>query len=222
VRDILFVFSGGLRFTPTTGYYLSALQAETQTVPQSVQETKNRGTWSTLPPFLSYATLAQFLFFGSGRESFMFCIACGTPLAAGLSYCNRCGTSLKERSESKTGTIAAFLTAITLIGTIGLGIMLGGAVTLKREGELPVELIGFFMLFTFITIIGIEILLFRQLSKLTSVSERNVIDMPQHFPRQFVEPSQLSAPQRSLTEPIPSVTENTTRTLEYSRNEPAR
>ncbi len=152
----------------------------------------------------------------------MFCIACGTPLAPGLSYCNRCGTSLKERSPSKTGTIAAFLTAITLIGTIGLGIMLGGAVTLKREGELPVELIGFFMVFTFITIIGIEILLFRQLSKLTGVSERNVTDTPQQFPRQFVEPSQLPSAQRSLTEPIPSVTENTTRTLEYSRNEQAR
>jgi len=152
----------------------------------------------------------------------MFCIACGTPLAPGLSYCNRCGTSLKEHSQSKTGTISAFLTAITLIGLIGLGIMLGGAVTLKREAELPVELVAFFMLFTFVTIIAIEILLFRQLSKLTSAPGQNVINAPQRFPRQFVEPSQLPAQQRSLTEPIPSVTENTTRTLEYSRNEPAR
>ena len=152
----------------------------------------------------------------------MFCIACGTPLAPGLSYCNRCGTSLKERSQSKTGTITAFLTAITLIGLIGLGIMLGGAVTLRREAELPAELVGFFMLFTFVTIIAIEILLFRQLSKLTSAPEQNVIDAPQQFPRQFVEPTQLPERQRSLTEPIPSVTENTTRTLEYSRNEPAR
>ena len=152
----------------------------------------------------------------------MFCIACGTPLAPGLSYCNRCGTSLKERSQSKTGTIAAFLTAITLIGTIGLGIMLGGAVTLRREAELPVELVGFFMLFTFVTIIAIEILLFRQLSKLTSATEQNVIDAPQQFPRQFAEPGQLPVQPRTLTERIPSVTENTTRTLEFSRHEPAR
>src|SRR5687768_13246290 len=98
----------------------------------------------------------------------MFCIACGTPLAPGLSYCNRCGTSLKERSESKALPITAFLTAITLIGLIGLGIMLGGAMTLRREANLPEELIGFFMLFTFLTVIVTEVLLVRQLSKLTN------------------------------------------------------
>ena len=56
----------------------------------------------------------------------MYCATCGTPLAPGLSYCNRCGASLKEPSESHTKSIAAFLTAITLIGLIGMGIMLGG------------------------------------------------------------------------------------------------
>jgi hypothetical protein len=153
----------------------------------------------------------------------MFCIACGTPLAPGLSYCNRCGVSLKEPSQSRTGTIAAFLTAITLIGTIGLGIMLGGAVTLRKEADLPIELIGFFMLFTFFTVIFIEVLLFRQLSKLTSAPERKMIDIPQQFPRQFVEPGQLpSAPPHPMPEPIPSVTENTTRTLEYTRKEHGR
>lgn len=150
----------------------------------------------------------------------MFCIACGTPLAPGLSYCNRCGVSLKEPSQSRTGTIAAFLTAITLIGTIGLGIMLGGAVTLRKEADLPIELIGFFMLFTFFAVIFIEVLLFRQLSKITGAPERKMIDGPQHFPRQYVEPGQLPAAQpRPLAEPMPSVTENTTRTLEYTQKE---
>jgi hypothetical protein len=150
----------------------------------------------------------------------MFCIACGTPLAPGLSYCNRCGVSLKEPSQSRTGTIAAFLTAITLIGTIGLGIMLGGAVTLRKEADLPIELIGFFMLFTFFTVIFIEVLLFRQLSKITGAPERKMIDGPQQLPRQYVEPGQLPAAQpRPMAEPMPSVTENTTRTLEYTQKE---
>ena len=153
----------------------------------------------------------------------MFCIACGTPLGPGLSYCNRCGASLKGSSQSKTPTIAAFLTAITLIGTIGLGIMLGGAVMLKTEANLPVELVGLFMIFTFMTIIVLEVLLFRQLSKATSAPELKVTDLAQQFPRQFVDPNQLPAAQpRTLTEPIRSVTENTTRTLEYSRDEPGR
>lgn len=149
----------------------------------------------------------------------MFCIACGTPLAAGLSYCNRCGTSLKQRSESRTAPIAAFLTAITLIGVCGLGIMLGGAFALKSEAKLDEALVGFFMLFTFMIVLITEILLVRQLSKLTGAVERNTLEAPV----QFVTPVQMQGVQpRSLVEPVTSVTENTTRTLQYLHNETGR
>ena len=149
----------------------------------------------------------------------MFCAACGTQLAPGLSFCNRCGTSLKERSEpGKVGTIPAFLTAITIIGVSGLGLMLGGTLALSGAGLDP-ALVGFFMLFTFL-IVGItEILLVRQLSRFTAGNERKMIE--QRPPLAL--PTELQQPQpRTLAEPVPSVTENTTRTLEYSRNEPAR
>lgn len=149
----------------------------------------------------------------------MYCSTCGTPLAPGLSYCNRCGTSLKERSESHTGAIAAFLTAITLIGLIGMGIMLGGMLTLTREAHLGEPIVGFYMLFTFLIVAITEILLVRQLSRLTGSSERKVIDIPQPS----IKPSELRHAQpRTLAEPMQSVTENTTRTLEYSGNEPLR
>lgn len=149
----------------------------------------------------------------------MYCATCGTPLAPGLSYCNRCGVSLKERSESHTGSIAAFLTAITLIGLIGMGIMLGGMLTLSREAHLGEPIVGFYMLFTFLIVAITEILLVRQLSRFTSSSERKVVDIPQ----QTVMPSELRPAQpRTLAEPMQSVTENTTRTLDYSRNEPLR
>ena len=149
----------------------------------------------------------------------MYCATCGTPLAPGLSYCNRCGANLKERSETPTGSIAAFLTAITLIGLIGLGILVGGTLTLSKEAHLGEPIVGFFMLFTFLIVAILEILLVRQLSRLTSPSERKVIDIPP----QTVMPSELRPAQpRTLAEPMQSVTENTTRTLDYSRNEPSR
>jgi predicted nucleic acid-binding Zn ribbon protein len=150
----------------------------------------------------------------------MYCSACGTPVTAGLSYCNRCGMNLKERGERKqTGAIAAFLIAITLIGTIGMGIMLGGALSLTTEAHLKEELVGFFMLFTFLIIAITEILLVRQLSRLTGANQAKTIEAPQ-TPAM---PSEFRPPQpRTLAEPLPSVTENTTRTLEYSRNEPSR
>ena len=148
----------------------------------------------------------------------MYCAACGIPVSPGLSYCNRCGSSLKERSESRTGGITAFLTAITLIGTIGLGIMLGGALTLKNEANLPDEIIGFFMFFTFLIVVITEILLVRQLSRLTSAKEQPKLDVPQ---QRFIAPAEMTpVPHPRALGDAPSVTESTTRTLEYSRHEP--
>jgi hypothetical protein len=128
--------------------------------------------------------------------------------------------NLKERIEpSKVGPIVAFLIAITVLGIAGLGIMLGGTLSLTTEAHLDPALVGFFMLFTFLIVCITEILLVRQLSRFTSNIERKAIE-----PRQpLAMPPELHQPQpRTLAEPLPSVTENTTRTLEYSRNEPAR
>jgi hypothetical protein len=143
----------------------------------------------------------------------MYCANCATPLTQGLSYCNRCGTSLRERPETNTGAISAFLTAITLLGICGLGIMLGGAMVLRRGAQLSQELIGVFMLFTFLIVSLTEVMLIRNLSKLTGLNERTkYLPQPQHLP--------LPLPQAtSFGEPAPSVTENTTRTLEYARRE---
>jgi hypothetical protein len=150
----------------------------------------------------------------------MYCAACGTQLAPGLSFCNRCGTSLKERNEpSKVGPITAFLVAISIIGIAGLGIMLGGTLSLTTEAHLDPSLVGFFMLFTFLIVCITEILLLRQLSRFTSSKERKVIESR---PPLGIPPELHQTQPRTLAEPIPSVTENTTRTLEYSRNEPGR
>jgi hypothetical protein len=143
----------------------------------------------------------------------MYCANCGTPLTQGLSYCNRCGANLRERPETKTGAISAFLTAITLLGVIGLGIMLGGALVLRKEAGLSQELVGIFMLFTFLIVGLTEILLVKNLSKLSGPTERTKY-LPQPMPHD------LRLPQATpLGEPVPSVTENTTRTLEYARRE---
>jgi hypothetical protein len=150
----------------------------------------------------------------------MYCSGCGSPLAPGLSYCNRCGMSLKERSEPKqTGAITAFLVAITLIGIAGLGIMFGGALALTNEAHLKEQLVWFFMAFTFFIIMVTEILLVRQLSRFIQAKQTQVIETPQ--PPAIAQEFRASVP-RSLAEPLASVTENTTRTLEYSRKEPSR
>jgi len=146
----------------------------------------------------------------------MYCSTCASPITQGLSFCNRCGANLKDRSTSaQMGPISAFLTAITVLGVIGLGIMLGGTLVLRKEANLPFELVGFFMLFTFIIVGIIEFMLLRQLSRLTGATEER-----RHIPALSPPLAELrSASVNNLVEPLTSVTDNTTRTLEYSRRE---
>jgi ABC-type dipeptide/oligopeptide/nickel transport system permease component len=156
----------------------------------------------------------------------MYCSTCATPLALGLSYCNRCGVSLKEASatrlESNTGSVTAFLAAIVLVGIVGLGTVLGGVLALNKD-HLPEQVVGFFMFFSFLLVAIIELVLGRQLSRLISSGERKVVATPpQPVMQGEFRPAQPQLQPRTLPEPIPSVTENTTRTLDYSRNEPLR
>jgi hypothetical protein len=149
----------------------------------------------------------------------MFCAACGNQLAPGLSFCNRCGYGQRERNNSQGSTMAALLTAITLIGLGGLGIMLGGMLVLKREAGLESEIIGFFMFFTFLIVTTIELFLCRQLSRLGAAEKKQ-----QAFqPPPMSQPNELGPAQhRALHEPLTSVTDSTTRTLEYSQKESVR
>ena len=146
----------------------------------------------------------------------MYCVNCGAPRTQGLSYCNRCGADLRERTEAtNTRAIAAFLSAITMLGVGGLGVMLAGALVLRRGANLSQELIGVFMLFTFLIVSMTEFMLVRNLSKLFGSSERKNY-VPVAPPIQH----DLRLPQGTpLGEPVGSVTENTTRTLEYARRE---
>ena len=150
----------------------------------------------------------------------MYCSACGTPLAPGLSYCNRCGMSLKERTETSSssggGVVASYLTAIAIIAVAGMSLMLGGAIALRNGAHFEEDIIGIFMLMVFFIVSVVEIFLCRQLSRITRSSEKTQFLAPPPAAPQM----DFRAPQpRALAEPLPSVTENTTRTLEYSRKE---
>src|ERR1044072_4283817 len=133
----------------------------------------------------------------------MYCANCGTPRTQGLSYCNRCGADLRERVEpSNTKAITAFLSAITMLGVAGLAIMLGGALLLRRGAGLSQELVGVFMLFTFLIVSMTEIMLVRNLSKLSGSTERK-----NAFPAPPPVQHDLRLPQGTpLGEPVGSVT----------------
>ena len=142
----------------------------------------------------------------------MYCANCGSQISGELSYCNRCGFNLKEVSKPNTSVLTACLSAIMLIAIFGLAIMFGGALALKKTG-FNQDFIGFFLLLSFLLVSSTEILLFRNLSKLAGLKQKERPALP---PSPVTHDHRL--PQGApLGEPVGSVTENTTRTLEHAR-----
>ena len=142
----------------------------------------------------------------------MYCANCGTQISTELTYCNRCGFNLKDTGKSNAGVITVSVSAITIAGIIGLLVMFFGALLLKKA-DFREDFIGFFVFFSFLLVCFTEFLLFRNLSKLASLKEGKRAAFP-------ATPPQNRLPQASpLGEPVGSVTENTTRTLEYARRE---
>ncbi len=153
----------------------------------------------------------------------MYCSSCGTPVTPGLSFCNRCGASLKERIEKGSNVVSNSLTAaVVLVAIFGLGIMFGGAIALRAGGGVDMPIVAFFMLMTFAVITTVEVMLLKQLSRVLSPGAGNTRGEP--APPLF-QPSSMPAnefrvaPLRVLPEPVVSVTENTTRTLEHALRE---
>jgi len=157
----------------------------------------------------------------------MYCSACGSPVTPGLKFCNRCGTSLgKNLDEKKEGRVAVGLIwAVVMVALFGLGVMFSGAIALRNGGGLTEGTVSLFMLFSFAIVGTVEVFLLRQLSRVIgSGGKVQHLDPPEPlFQPSSGSPNELrGAPPRTLLEPVPSVTENTTRTLQQSLRESSR
>jgi len=114
------------------------------------------------------------------------------------------------------------IAAVVLVALGGLGIMFGGAVALRKGGELNENAVALFMLLTFAIIGTVEVFLLRQLSRL--LESRGKLQQSDQLQPLF-QPSSVSphelrrAPLRTFPEAVPSVTEHTTRTLQQSAKE---
>ena|SRR5215813_6662958 len=151
----------------------------------------------------------------------MYCSTCGTPISAELSFCNRCGTSLrKERPRDERAFVGALTTAMVLVAIAGIGLTIGGSIALKAAAHIRDAAVVLFMLLNFGIIGSVELLLSRQLTRVLSRGrEQRQLEEPSQplFQPAMIAPSEARlAHLRTLPEPGTSVTENTTRTLEHS------
>ena len=151
----------------------------------------------------------------------MFCQSCGAESTFELNYCNRCGANLTSALSSTTEFVPINLTKpITIISLVVLFLTLGGfagvlsaASEIARGGagkDLPMAIIFFGM----ITILTLDILLIRQLSKLitAALSPNRLATKKPPAPQQ--NELHYARPATARLDPAPSVTENTTRFLD--------
>ncbi|MCM3870870.1 MAG: zinc ribbon domain-containing protein [Pyrinomonadaceae bacterium] len=152
----------------------------------------------------------------------MYCPTCGNEITVELKYCNRCGANLALPPSSlpATMTTPVSLTAPTVvIGltiVIGLGIIFGGVTGLAERHVHPAA-ITWIILFSMATLFGCSALLIRFWTKMIGLQRQS--STPQQNMRPAFEratPPQL--PPRF--EPVPSVTEHTTRTFSHVYREP--
>ncbi|MEK6283927.1 MAG: hypothetical protein AABN95_26550 [Acidobacteriota bacterium] len=150
----------------------------------------------------------------------MYCSSCGVAVAQGLSYCNYCGAklgvangdNLTTSSDVKPEKLIEMMGAVFVCGLIGTIVLMG---VMKAVLHFDVPLIIAFTLLSFLIMLLLEgvfiRLLFRHKRGVEEAGPRK-----EHATK-ALEPAQA----RVLPEPVPSVTENTTRALEPVHNERA-
>ena len=154
----------------------------------------------------------------------MYCPSCGAESALELNYCNRCGANMASSIVPAREIVPVSLTKpavaiglTTLLLTLGgFGVLVIGAINLAlvlKDPDIIIPLIMFGM----ITILVSDIMLIRLLSRIikASLDAKPIAQLPKPAVKEG--PRQLSP----RLEPVPSVTEHTTRTFTPAFKEPA-
>ena len=151
----------------------------------------------------------------------MYCPSCGSEITVELKYCSRCGANLSLTPTSYPPLVATpikFLAPMVVMGltiTGGLGIIFAGATELAQLHVHPAA-ITWMVLFSLAMLFGSTALLLRFWSKMFA-SNREAQQPPLIRPA-----TQLPVPQQHLPprfEPVPSITEHTTRTFSRAYRE---
>lgn len=147
----------------------------------------------------------------------MYCSSCGAAVAQGLSYCNYCGARLKveegdglaRSSELKAESlIVSAMVGLFILGLLAIAVLMG---VMKEVLGFHEPLLVAFTLLSFLILLLIEGVLVSRLPR----RGRGARGPGENAPPKGPATQELDAAQaRVLPEPLPSVTEEATRTLE--------
>lgn len=150
----------------------------------------------------------------------MYCPSCGNDISVELKYCNRCGANLAIVPESYAAPVGkpvrlalpAIVLGLTI--TIGIGVTISSA-TEMAQLHLPPAAIVFIVVFGLATLFGCTALMIRFWLKVLSMNRETYQPQQQIRPAPNM-PAQMPGARQQFPprlEPVPSVTEHTTRTF---------
>jgi hypothetical protein len=146
----------------------------------------------------------------------MYCSSCGVAVPPGLSYCNFCGEKL-NRTKGDSLTKSPEVKPETLVSAMVLTFVFGlGAITvlmgvMKAVLHFETGLLLFFALLSFLVMLSLEGVIIRLLFRRQRGAEEagDTVQLKGQATRELD-----AAPARVLSEPMPSVTEHTTRAFD--------
>lgn len=142
----------------------------------------------------------------------MYCERCGKQIEEALNFCNGCGAQLKKDNDTQQSALNLLITALIVIGTGGLGVLVGLLAVLLDKLPNPEPAFIFGLIYLGV-LFGICFMIMRQVSKMidAKLKTREVVETVK---TSLVElPARTTAQLEAHREPA-SVTENTTRTLD--------
>lgn len=149
----------------------------------------------------------------------MHCSSCGKAVNQNLSYCKHCGAKISRSNDEgklSEASLNFILAGILGLPIAGIGVLIGLMSVMKKEIGFGNEIILPFVLLGFLLLMSAEGVFIWLLINRTRLSKETKDNMQ----LKAVVTKELSERQvRELAEPGPSVTENTTRSLDPVRSE---
>ncbi|HET6980338.1 MAG TPA: hypothetical protein VFI24_28645 [Pyrinomonadaceae bacterium] len=155
----------------------------------------------------------------------MYCPTCGNETTVELKYCNRCGANLTLPMMAPPVamapvkiTLPSIVMGITILG--GLGVIFGSATEFARLNVHPFAIL-WMVLFSSAALFGCTALMVRFFTRMLSMNQGIPAAQPSHHATVTINERQTmhNLPPPRM-EPVPSVTENTTRTFSPIYREP--
>jgi hypothetical protein len=145
----------------------------------------------------------------------MYCPTCGNSVADGLKYCKNCGVRLTKDERKDAGPaemLDGILDTIFWFAMLGLGILVGLAAVLLSK-EVKTDIVAIIVIAYLAVIFGVCFMLARQVPKLID-AKLKAWNSASNALTQTQLPPVTTAQLEEYREPVMSVTDHTTRTLD--------